>query len=175
MQNITLVKGDITLQVVDVIVNAANNSLLGGGGVDGAIHKAAGKDLLAECYTLGGCETGKAKITNGYKLPSPFIIHTVGPMWNGGKRHEAELLAMCYKSCFEIFKAHNLKSIAFPSISTGIYSYPLKDAINIALTEMRSFLTENETASIIVVAFDDATYNEYQKQLNNEKSNFWIY
>ena len=145
------VKANITTLQVDVIVNAANSSLLGGGGVDGAIHRAAGSDLVHECRLLGGCKTGQAKLTKGYQLPARFVIHTVGPVWNGGSRGEAELLASCYRTSLEIAVAHSLSTIAFPSISTGIYGYPIAEAADIAIRTCREFI--EKSAAIIDVIF----------------------
>jgi O-acetyl-ADP-ribose deacetylase (regulator of RNase III) len=160
-------KGDITKLKVDAIVNAANTTLLGGGGVDGAIHRAAGKELLEECKTLGGCKTGEAKITNGYNLPASYVIHTVGPVWNGGKNNEDELLASCYRNSLKLAIENEIKSIAFPAISTGIYRFPLERATKIALDEVTKFLNENyEIEKVIFVTFDESTYNCYKEKLN---------
>src|SRR5437016_2368547 len=137
------VHADITKLDVDAIVNAANNSLLGGGGVDGAIHRAAGPELLAECRTLGGCATGEAKMTRGYRLPARHVIHTVGPVWHGGNDGEEELLASCYRNSLESATLHKLAAIAFPSISTGAYRFPVERACRIALAEIKSFLAQN--------------------------------
>ena len=142
---IAVVEGDITKLAVDTIVNAANETLLGGGGVDGAIHRAAGPQLLAECRTLNGCPTGQAKITKGYNLPAKHVIHTPGPIWSGGRRGEAELLAACYRNCLALVEQHGLKSVAFPAISTGIYRFPLEQATEIAVAEVKQFLERNDT------------------------------
>lgn len=162
------VRGDITKdQGVQAIVNAANTSLLGGGGVDGAIHRAAGPELLAECRLLNGCRTGQAKITKAYRLPCEYVIHTPGPRWNGGKSKEAELLASCYRSCLELAVENGIRSIAFPSISTGIYSYPLGEAAEIAVRTAKQFVVEHpgELDVIKWVLFDDNTLQAYERQM----------
>lgn len=159
---IVVTRGDITKQEVDAIVNAANNSLLGGGGVDGAIHRAAGPALLKECKTLNGCETGDAKITAGYRLKAKHVIHTVGPVWRGGSFQEDILLARCYRRCMEVADAHQLKSIAFPSISTGAYGFPLERAAGIALQELVHVLSDSAVDSVRLVSFDERTENAYK-------------
>lgn len=157
-----IIQGDITKQAVDAIVNAANISLLGGGGVDGAIHRGAGPRLLEECRTLGGCTTGDAKMTGGYNLPAKHVIHTVGPIWHSGGDNEDELLAACYKSSFKLARQHGLKTIAFPSISTGVYSFPVDRASSIALREIRRELETNQyLQQVLVVCFDEHTYQTY--------------
>lgn len=191
---ITVIQKDITTLAIDAIVNAANTSLLGGGGVDGAIHRAAGAELLAECRKLNGCETGDAKITKGYKLPAKWVIHTVGPVWTGGKEGEAEslgcgsllqtftagtasrkvyaaspkafqedkLLASCYRRSLELTKDYQIKQIAFPAISTGVYRFPVERAANIAVTEIQKFLaTNNHLEQVILVCFSKDSYNCY--------------
>jgi len=164
MERIEIVKTDITTLSVDAIVNAANNSLLGGGGVDGAIHVAAGPELLGECRLLGGCETGQAKITRGYRLPAMHIIHTVGPIWYGGEDGERELLASCYASCFQIAREHGLRSLAFPAISCGVYGFPLQQAVEIAMRETTAELSSNETLEkVIFSCFGDKVYSAYQR------------
>jgi O-acetyl-ADP-ribose deacetylase len=164
---VELINGDITSLDVDAIVNAANNSLLGGGGVDGAIHIAAGPDLLAECKNLNGCETGKSKITRGYQLKAKHIVHTVGPIWYGGYRDEPELLASCYKTCLELAKEHKLKTIAFPGISTGIYGFPKDLAALIAIKETERFLIKNNfPEKVIFVTFNNDNYETYRKLLD---------
>jgi O-acetyl-ADP-ribose deacetylase len=161
-ERITVVQGDITKQRVDAIVNAANTSLLGGGGVDGAIHRAAGPGLLAECRTLGGCPTGEARITKGYNLPAAWVIHTAGPVWHGGTHNEDELLASCYRNCFALAVQHAIRTIAFPAISTGIYGFPLARATRIAVTETTRFLADNaEIAEVRFVCFGTETYRVY--------------
>lgn len=162
MTRIQVVQGDITRQRVDAIVNAANTSLLGGGGVDGAIHRAAGPELLEECRKLRGCATGQAKITAGYLLPARHVIHTVGPLWRGGAYDEDRLLASCYRTSLEIAKQHGITSIAFPSISTGAYGFPVERAAAIALPEIRRFLEENQLPETVrIVCFDTRTFEAY--------------
>jgi O-acetyl-ADP-ribose deacetylase (regulator of RNase III) len=160
---IAIVQGDITRQHVDAIVNAANSSLLGGGGVDGAIHAAAGPELLAYCRTLGGCPTGEAKITPGFKLPARFVIHTVGPIWHGGNAHEDELLASCYQKSLALAEQQNLRTIAFPAISTGIFGFPLERATTIAVTEVQRFLAAHALPEqVIFLCFSERSYQVYQ-------------
>ncbi len=166
MCNIKLLKGDITKLKVDAIVNAANTSLLGGGGVDGAIHRVSGPGLLAECKTLGGCMTGEAKITSGYNLLAKFVIHTVGPVWYGGENNEEKLLANCYKNSLKIAKNIKLKTIAFPNISTGVYRFPKELAAKIAVKEVKQFLnTASGIDEVIFVCFDDENYSIYKQLL----------
>jgi O-acetyl-ADP-ribose deacetylase (regulator of RNase III) len=158
--------GDITRQRVDAIVNAANSSLQGGGGVDGAIHRAAGPNLLAECRTLGGCPTGEARITKGYDLPARHVIHTVGPVWHGGKSGEEEDLADCYRNSLELAVQHNVKTIAFPAISTGVYRFPLDRATEIAVREVRRFLEDHtQIEKVVFVCFGQDAYDAYQREL----------
>jgi len=164
---LTVVKGDITKMNVDAIVNAANHSLLGGGGVDGAIHRAAGRELYEECKTLGGCNTGDAKITKGYKLPAKYVIHTVGPIYGREGGNEADLLANCYKNSLTLAVAHNVRTIAFPSISTGAYGYPIEMASKIAVTTVKNFLDEKKgyVEKVYFVTFSDTDFKIYQNLL----------
>jgi len=164
---ISLLKEDITKLKVDAIVNAANTSLLGGGGVDGAIHRAAGSQLLEECRTLNGCPTGEAKITKAYKLPAKFVIHTVGPVWRKDSSKVDELLTNCYKNSLAIAKENNCKTIAFPNISTGVYHFPKKEAAEIAVKEVKKFLENNSSIEeVIFVCFDLENYNIYRELLD---------
>lgn len=166
---IVVLKGDITKLRVDAIVNAANRSLLGGGGVDGAIHRAAGRELYEECKALGGCKTGEAKITKGYKLPAKYVIHTVGPIYGRENGREAELLANCYKNSLKLAVDNNIKTIAFPSISTGAYGYPLKEASEIAITTVKKFLDDEKdhVEKVYFVAFSEADFKVYQNLLSD--------
>jgi len=159
---ITILRADITTLKVDAIVNAANNSLLGGEGVDGAIHSAAGRELLEECRRIGGCPTGEACITGGYGLPARWIIHTVGPIWRGGNNGEDDLLASCYRNSFALAKQYSIKSIAFPAISAGAYGFPLERACRIALGEMSAFLAKSDGIEVIAVCFSTRAYQCYQ-------------
>jgi len=172
MGRIEILQGDITKLKMDAIVNAANSTLLGGGGVDGAIHRAAGPELLAECRTLNGCKTGDAKITKGYNLPARYVIHTVGPIWHGGKSGEPELLASCYRNSLGLAIKNNLKSIAFPNISTGVYGYPKQKAAVIAIDAVSSFLYENpQLDKVIFCCFDEENLQIYNR-LKEEKVDF---
>ena len=165
---ISICKENITLIKVDAIVNAANKSLLGGGGVDGAIHKAAGKELVEECKTLKGCETGEAKITKAYHLPAKFVIHTVGPIWGNGSNNERNLLENCYKNCLKLAVKNNIKTIAFPNISTGLYRFPKQLAAEIAINTVNSFLAyDNSIESVVFVCFDEENYNIYETIIKN--------
>ena len=162
-------QGDITRLKVGAIVNAANSSLLGGGGVDGAIHRAAGPELLAECRTLGGCPTGQARITRGYKLPARFVVHTVGPVWNGGKRGEETLLADCYRNALKLAAEHGARTVAFPAISTGVYRFPPDRACAIAVKTVRDFLAQNAAIEkVAFVCFGEETYELYRRELAQE-------
>lgn len=170
MGKIEIIQGDITKQTVDAIVNAANCSLLGGGGVDGAIHRAAGPELLSECRTLGGCKTGEAKITKGYKLPARFVIHTPGPVWHGGNNGEADKLRSCYRSCLVLASENGCKTVDFPSISTGVYHFPLEKASEIAIKTISEYLFEHpEIERVRMVCFDECTKGFYEKALEKLK------
>lgn len=172
MERIEVILGDITKLEVDAIVNAANSKLAGGGGVDGAIHRAAGPELLEECKTLGGCPTGSAKLTDGYNLPARHVIHAVGPVWHGGNKNESELLASCYRRSLELAVEHGDRSIAFPAISCGVYRFPIAQAAEIAVREVADFLeTDNSLDKIIFVCFDDMMQDAINKALTDLKNN----
>ena len=162
-----IIRNDITKVKADAVVNAANSSLLGGGGVDGAIHRAAGPQLLAECRTLNGCETGQARITKGYNLPAKYVIHTVGPVWYGGEQGEPQLLADAYRNSLKLAAEHNLKSVAFPAISTGVYGYPKEEAAHIAIDTIREFLKEYDM-EVVLTAFSDGDLKRYERILQQD-------
>jgi O-acetyl-ADP-ribose deacetylase (regulator of RNase III) len=166
LAKIEIVRGDVTKVEVDAIVNAANTTLLGGSGVDGAIHRAAGPELLAECRTLGGCRPGEAKITRGYHLPARFVIHTVGPIWSGGKRGEPEILANCYRNSLQLAVENGIQTIAFPAVSCGAYGYPIQEAAQIALKTTREFLANTDNIDkVIFVLWSEDIYGVYRKLL----------
>jgi O-acetyl-ADP-ribose deacetylase len=166
-ERIEIVEGDITQLAVDAIVNAANSTLLGGGGVDGAIHRAAGPELLAECRTLGGCPTGEARLTRGYRLPAKFVLHAVGPVWHGGTHGEPQLLASCYRNCFALAREHGLHTLAFPAISCGVYGYPIPQAVAIAVRETRAALAENAAITrVLFTCFGQEVYRAYRDALS---------
>lgn len=167
MTEIQVLKGDITKLKVDAIVNAANTSLLGGGGVDGAIHRAAGKELVEECRTLNGCKTGQSKITKGYNLPAKYVIHTVGPVWHGGNKKERELLKSCYETALNLAKENGIKTLAFPSISSGIYHFPLEEACKIATDAVSEFITKCDCfEKVIFIDINDAIIEIYKRILS---------
>ncbi len=163
-ERMEIIEGDITKQRVDAIVNAANTSLLGGGGVDGAIHRAAGPELLEECKKIGGCPTGEARVTKGYRLPAKWVIHTVGPVWRGGGSNEDKLLASCYRNSLKAAKEIGAKTVAFPSISTGVYGFPMERASEIALKETAKFLENDESIEkVIFVCFGERAFNIHKQ------------
>jgi len=165
-ERIDIVRGDITTLDVDAIVNAANSTLLGGGGVDGAIHRAAGAELLAECRTLGGCQPGEAKLTRGYRLPARFVIHTVGPVWTGGNRDEAQTLVNCYRNSLQLAVENGIKTIAFPAISCGAYRYPIRQAAQIALETTKDFLSSSDKIDkVFFVLWSEEIYDAYRESL----------
>ena len=165
-ERIDIVRGDITTLDVDAIVNAANSTLLGGGGVDGAIHRAAGSELLAECRTLGGCQPGEAKLTRGYRLPARFVIHTVGPVWTGGNRDEAQTLVNCYRNSLQLAVENGIKTIAFPAISCGAYRYPIRQAAQIALETTKDFLSSSDKIDkVFLVLWSKEIYDAYRESL----------
>ena len=171
MARIHVIQGDITRLQVDAIVNAANSSLLGGGGVDGAIHRAAGPELLEACRKIGGCPTGEARITPGFLLPARYVIHAVGPVWHGGKHGEAELLASCYRHSLQLAADHGLKQIAFPAISTGAYGYPFDEASSIAIRTVKEWLAaHNMVEEVYFVLFSDHHYQRFQQLLHKEET-----
>ena len=173
-ERIVVIKGDIVKLDVDAIVNAANNSLLGGGGVDGAIHKAAGPQLLEECRSLKGCPTGEAKITSGYRLPAKYVIHTVGPMWKGGFSGEDGMLSKCYRNSLKVAVKNGVRTIAFPSISTGAYGFPVEKAAKIAMREIAGFLEKNETIEkVLVVCFNEEAFRSYSDALEEVLGREW--
>ena len=169
LDRIEIIKGDITKLKVDAIVNAANSSLLGGGGVDGAIHRAAGPRLLEECKELNGCKTGEAKITKGYNLPAKFVIHIVGPVWSGGNNDEDELLRNCYINSLILAKQNQIKTLAFPAISTGVYRFPLDRAAKIAISTVKDFLSNDDSLEkVVFICFDENTETIYKKTISNK-------